>query len=167
MKFLPIGGRRPVGYGLSLDWVHGELALGDHKPQKLYRNSHFSILVNKRFSGGCPPEALEDMTELFDMLLQVLREYEDIIQVDEYVVVDHIVKDIVYESLENRGCMHEPEWHHAVLIVSTWGIEHYRPLITLPYLDTEQVVGIAEVQLGCPLQGGEGGADEWERIAVL
>ena len=85
------------------------------------------------------------MTDLFDVFLQGLQEYEDIVQVDEYVVVVHIAKDIVYESLEYGGRIREPKWHHAVLVMPTRGVKHCLPLITLS--NPDQVVGIAEVQL--------------------
>ena len=81
---------------------------------------------------------LEDVGDVF---LQCLREYQDVVQVHEDVLVDDVMEDVIHEGLEDR--VRQLEWHHQVLVVSPRRVKRGLPLISFPYPD--QVVSILEV----------------------
>ena len=113
-------------------------------------------------------ESLEYETDMVDVFLQCSGEHQDVVQVYEDVVVYDVTEDIITEGLEDRGSIHQPEWHHQVLIVPMRRVKCCLPLISLLYLD--QVVSVPEVQLRKEarlLQRGEGRGDEWDGIAVF
>jgi hypothetical protein len=48
------------------------------------------------------PESPEDLSNVFTMLFGGVGVYEDVVDVDEYVDVEEVAKNIVHELLE--GC---------------------------------------------------------------
>ncbi len=75
------------------------LARLDYEPQEL--NFGHMELTFLRFSVKMViKKTSEYFTDMFNMLLEGTREDEDIIQVDEHKLVEHVSENIVYESLK-------------------------------------------------------------------
>ena len=49
------------------------------------------------------------------MLLEATTIHEDIVEVHNYVLMEHIAEDLVHQPLEGRWSIGEPEGHHCPL----------------------------------------------------
>ena len=74
------------------------------------------------------------------------REEEDVIQVDEHNLVQHVTKYIIHLHLENSYSICEPKWHYEVLILASEGVKGSFPLIPLPY--PQKMISIFKVSHG-------------------
>jgi hypothetical protein len=86
---------------------------------------------------------------VFLVVLNAVRVYEDIVEVDDTELVQIVVQDLVDISLERRGGVGKPEREYSVLEVAISRTESRLPLV--PFLDTNEVVGRADVKLGIDL----------------
>ena len=93
---------------------------------------------------GTVQEAAEDRSDVSNMLLLVTRKNQDIIQVDEDKLVQHIPEQVVDQSLEDS--VGQTKGHHQIFIMSCWCVEGRLPLISLP--DADQMISFPQVELG-------------------
>ena len=80
------------------------------------------------------------------MLLQIIKVYQDVIQVYNYEDVNHISKNVVHEPLETRWGIGEPLGHYKPLKRPISGLEGGFPFAAIS--DTDEVVGMSQVDLG-------------------
>ena len=83
------------------------------------------------------------------MLLQIVRVYQDVVQVYDYGDVNHIGKDVDHEPLETRRGVGEPLRHHKPLKRPISGPEGGFPFVAIGNVD--EVVGLSQVDLGIDL----------------
>ncbi len=87
------------------------LARLDDEPQEL--NFGHMELTFLRFSVKMViKKTSEYFTDMFNMLLEGTREDEDIIQVDEHKLAEHVSENIVYESLKYCRSISETKGHN-------------------------------------------------------
>ena len=102
------------------------------------------------------------------MLLLGVGKNQDVVEIDENLPVEHVAEYVIDQGLEDSRRIGEAEWHDQILVVACRGVEGGLPLISLP--DADEVVGVAQVQLGedCSiLEQLEGRGDEWQRVPIL
>ena len=80
---------------------------------------------------------------MMDMLMLGFREDQNVIEVDEDKLVEHVSEHIVNQGLENSRGIGEAEGHYQVLMMPRRSVKGRFPLISLSDLD--QMVGIAKV----------------------
>lgn len=69
------------------------------------------------------------------VFLLILGEAQDIIEVDEYVPVQHIPEHVVHQGLEDGGGVGSAEGHHQVLVMSFRCVAGRFPRIPLSNLE--------------------------------
>ena len=103
------------------------------------------------------------------VLLQVVREDEDVIQVDDDVpLVDEVPEDVIHHPLKGRWGVAESKEHDRGLVQTSIGPEGSLPLVA--FLDANVVVPPSYVQLGEVLrivQLVHQLLDEGQRVPVL
>ena len=117
---------------------------------------------------GTVQEAAEDRSDVSDMLHLVMRENQDIIQVNEDKLAQHIPEQVIDQGLEDRWGVCQTKGHHQIFMMSSWCYEGRLPLLSLP--DANQMICIPQVELGehcCPLEQFKGSGKKWEGVAVL
>src|ERR1700731_1041533 len=88
------------------------------------------------------PEPSEYLSDMFNVLFQVLRVDEDVVEVDNHECVKEVGEDVIHEVLESGRCICEPKGHHTPFKGSVSGAECGLPFITLG--DTDQVICMLE-----------------------
>ena len=68
---------------------------------------------------------------MFLVIVHVLGVYEDIVEVDDYEEVDHIMEYIVHEGLESGWRVCHTEGHDEVFVRSVASTESRLPFVTL------------------------------------
>ena len=105
---------------------------------------------------------------MFLVIVHVLGVYEDIVEVDDYKEVDHIMEYIVHEGLESGWRVCHTEGHDEVFIGAVPG-----PKSSLPFVSSgnaDKIVCSTEVEFGKPFGLSEPvkqTIDERERVPVL
>src|SRR6202030_3877209 len=59
------------------------------------------------------PEPSEYLSDMFNMLFQILGVNEDVIEIHHNIGVKEVGENVIHEVLECGGCVHEPKGHHA------------------------------------------------------
>jgi len=94
-------GYRPLLDGLDLVRGHGKAVRREDISEILH-----GVTVPFAFTRVCEqvvlPESSENLSNVFLMLLRGVGVHEDVVEVDEYVDVEEVTKNIVHESLEGR-----------------------------------------------------------------
>ncbi len=88
-------------------------------------------------------QPLEHSSDVLNMFMERGRKYQYVIQVDIYELIDHVSQHVIYERLENRRGVGQPEGHNKIFKVPPRGIKCGFPLIPLPYAD--QMISIAQI----------------------
>jgi hypothetical protein len=92
-------GYGPLLDGLDLVGGHGKAVWREDISEILHR-----VTVPFAFTGACKqvvfPESLENLSNVFLMLFGGVGIYKDVVEIDEYVDVKEVAKNIVPESLE-------------------------------------------------------------------
>src|SRR5882672_7622428 len=88
---------RPDADGVSLGSVHGDASGGDHKAQE------FDLLSVEKtlFRLGVQVILAQSIQHASDMDLMIFKgiaEYEDIVEVDYYEDVSHVLEDMIHEG---------------------------------------------------------------------
>ena len=91
-------------------------------------------------------ESGKDFPDMGQVLLHIVRVYQDIIQVYNYGDVNHIGKDVIHEPLETCQGVGEPLGHHQPLERPVPGLEGGFPFV--PIGDVDEVVGVSQVNFG-------------------
>ena len=97
-------------------------------------------------------ESGKDFLDVSRVLLQIIRVYQDIIQVFlvyYYGDVNHVGEDVIHEPLETRRGIGERLGHHQPLKRPILGPEGGLPFVTIG--DVDEVVGMLQVDLGIDL----------------
>ena len=94
-------------------------------------------------------ESGKDFPDMGQVLLQIVRVYQDIIQVYYYGDVNHVGEDVVHEPLETRQGIGEPLGHHQPLERPVPGLEGGLPFVAIS--DADEVVCMSQVNLGVDL----------------
>jgi len=68
---------------------------------------------------------------------------ENVIDVNDYPMVKHVLKDVIDEGLKYGSTVGKPEVHNQIFIVPSAVRKGCFPFITLP--DAKRIKGIAEV----------------------
>jgi hypothetical protein len=94
-------GYRPLLDGLDLVGGHGKAVRREDISEVLQR-----VTVPFAFTRVCEqivlPESLEDLSNVFSMLSGGVGVHKDVVEVDEYVDVEKVAKNVVHELLEGR-----------------------------------------------------------------
>ncbi|MFW9777104.1 hypothetical protein ABFV78_16285, partial [Brucella melitensis] len=64
------------------------------------------------------------------VLLQVMRENENVVQIDKYKRIQEVSKYVVDKALEDSGGVSELEWNHQIFLLPGRGVESNLPLLT-------------------------------------
>ena len=91
-------------------------------------------------------ESGKDFPDVGQVLLRIVRVYQDIIQVYYYGDVNHVGEDVVHEPLETCQGIGEPLGHHQLLKRPIPGLEGGLPFVAIG--DADEVVGMSQVNLG-------------------
>ena len=91
-------------------------------------------------------ESGKDFLDVGRVLLQIIKVYQDIIQVYYYGDVNHVGEDVVHEPLETHQGIGEPLGHHQPLERPVLGPESGLPFVAIG--DADEVVGMLQVDLG-------------------
>ena len=94
-------------------------------------------------------ESGKDFLDVGQVLLWIVRVYQDIIQVYDYGDVNHIGEDVVHEPLEPCRGIGEPLGHHKPLEQPVSRPEGGFPFVTIG--DVDEVVGVLQVDLDVDL----------------
>ncbi len=99
---------------------------------------------------------------MHDMFLIGLGVNQNVVDVDDYPLVQHISEDIVNKCLEHGRTVGEPERHNEIFIVPRSGGKGSFSLVSLTNAD--EVVGTTKVQfseISSSSELFEGCRDEW------
>ena len=88
-----------------------------------------------------PTELGKDFPDVGQVLLRIVRVYQDIIQVYYYGDVNHVSEDVIHEPLETRRGIGEPLGHHQPLERPVPGLEGGLPFVAIS--DADEVVGVS------------------------
>ncbi len=77
------------------------------------------------------------------IFLICVRIYKNVIDVNNYPMVQHVPEDIIDEGVEYRRTVGKAEGHNIIFIVPSADRKGCFPFITLP--DVDDIIGIAEV----------------------
>ena len=91
-------------------------------------------------------ESGKDFPDVGQVLLRIVRVYQDIIQVYYYRDVNHVSKDVIHEPLKTHRDIGEPLRHHQPLERPVPGPESGLPFVAIG--DADKVVGMSQVDLG-------------------
>ena len=86
---------------------------------------------------------LEHSPDMMDMLMQSLREDQNVIEIDEDKLVEHVSEHVLKQGLKNSRGIGEAEGHYQVLVMPRRSVKCRFPFISLS--DPDQMVGIAKV----------------------
>lgn len=98
------------------------------------------------FTFFCFDIQLEDLSDMEIMFLSRVGKHGDVIKVEEYEPVQHVLENVVYQGLEHSRSVGQARWHHQVFAVPASCVKCGLQLI--PFPGRYQMVGIPEVQLG-------------------
>jgi hypothetical protein len=88
----------------------------------------------------------QDHSDVFMMVVAVLRENEDVIEVDYNEDVSHVLEDVIHEELECCRGIHQSEWHDKVFEGAVTCAKGSLPLLTRS--DPNIVISCTKVKLG-------------------
>jgi hypothetical protein len=101
LNIFHFAGYRPLLDGLNLVKGHRKAIQREDISEIFHR-----VTVPFAFTGACEqivvPESLENLSNVFSMLFWGVGVHEDVIEIDEYIDVEEIAKNIVHEPLEGR-----------------------------------------------------------------
>lgn len=96
----------------------------------------------------------------------MMRENQDIVQVDESTLVNEVPKDIIHQGLEDCCGIGEAKGHYKLFKVPEECIKDDLLLISLP--NPDQVLSVPQVHKNVrPMEWFKGGTDERQGILVL
>lgn len=87
---------------------------------------------------------MQDCPDMADVFVEHLGKDEDVIQ--KQGMVQHTLQDIDDQCLKKRQGISQTKGHDQVFVVASGGVECHLPAVPLP--DTDQMVGVAQIQLG-------------------
>src|SRR5882724_9557919 len=102
------------------------------------------------------------------MVFQGVGEYEDVIEVDHYKDVSHVLEDVGHEGLECSGGIGKSHWHYQEIKGAIAHSESCLPLMAC--CDVNIVVASTEVEFGvdlCTAQLVEEIGNEWNQVVIL
>src|SRR5882724_9981058 len=102
------------------------------------------------------------------MLFQRVRENEDVVKVDHYEVISHVLEDVIHKGLKRSGSIGKSHWHDQELEGAIMHLEGCLPLMAC--CDANIVVASTEVELGVDLRTSqlvEEVGDERNQILIL
>ena len=100
----------PILYHLNLVGGHGE-ALRGKDVTKVLGAVHMKLTLFWLGIEAVLPELPENLLNMLAMVGNVIREYEDVIQIDNATDVEEIAEDVVHKTLEGRRGVGQPERH--------------------------------------------------------
>ena len=139
-----------------------------------YRIAEVVHIVNKEltFVNSRPqmmlPESRENVAKMSFMFLSGSTIDEDVIEVDDYVLVENVMKDVIHERLECSRRVAETEGHDEEFKMSILGPKGCLGLVTFSHPD--KVVSGLEIDFReyvCIAEAIEGFGDVWESSPVL
>ena len=89
---------------------------------------------------------LEDLGDMFDMILFIQGENKNIIQIDDNKNIQKIGKNGVKKSLKARRCIGKSEWHNKPLKGTIASTKSSLPFITRSNLN--EMVSMLKINLG-------------------
>ena len=94
-------------------------------------------------------ESGKDLPDMGRVLLQIVRVYQDVVQVYDYRDINHIGEDVIHEPLETHWGVGELLGHYKPLERPISGLEGGFPFVAISNMDG--VVGMSQVDLGVDL----------------
>src|SRR3984893_13253748 len=104
----------PFPYGFNLSHVHRKYSWRQYKSEVFHSFSMKSTLCWVQ-EETILLEPLEYLSDMFNMLFQVLGVDEDVVKVDDHEHVKEVREDVIHEVLEGGGGICEPKGHHTPL----------------------------------------------------
>ncbi len=91
-------------------------------------------------------QAGQDSSDMNYMFFNGARVDQDVVYVDNHTLIQEVFEKFMNKWLENWRCIGKPIWHNQVLVVPPDGEKSPLPFIAL--LDSDEILGRSEVQLG-------------------
>ena len=167
LKLLDRRRLRPVKDGLDLAVVHLH-AVGRDDEAEEFAMVAIKLALFSLDEELVLPKSLENLLDLGRVLVRVVREDEDVVEVDDQKVVEQVAEDIVHERLEGCRGVGKAEGHDECLEVTVTCAEGRLPFVAL--FDADKVVSAPKVELGEDFGAAksiERFADERQSRAVL
>lgn len=83
---------------------------------------------------------MKNLSDVENLFLGGAGEDKDVVEVDEDEPVQHVVENIINQSLEHSRGVGKPKLHDLILVVTAGCVEDSLPLIPFPY--PHQVEGV-------------------------
>ncbi len=74
----------------------------------------------------------QDLSDMLNVCVEVVGEYQNIVQVNKHGYIKHLPEKIINEGLEDSRSINQAKWYYLVLVVACQGIKCSLLFVPLP-----------------------------------